>query len=224
MKTIHILIPILCFFTLNIKLSAQETNQRNLAFYTKGNMQAYTVHYYEFDQYRAYNENTDLAGAALNASLGISGNIPLSQSLAFYPKLGYTKLRGLRSTTIRYIIGQPDSIRGLNQIAETRYHFVSTDFLLKYYLPLGKNRNSWVYGGLRSDFLLWDNEVLYPDEQIEEGMNSINLSYVGGVGFDFWKRFFFSLEYANNLNAFVKNERYLIRYYSVSASFGVYLF
>lgn len=224
MKTINIVIPILCFLTLSIKLSAQETNKRNLAFYTKGNMQAYTVHYYGFDQYRDYNENTELAGAALNASLGLSGNIPLSRSLAFYPKVGYTKLRGLRSTFIKYIMGQADSIRGLSQIAETRYHFLNTDLLLKYYLPLGKARNSWVYGGLRTDFLLWDNEVLYPDQLIEEGMHKVNLSYVGGLGLDFCKRFSFSLEYSRNLNTFIQNERYWIRYFSVSASLGVYLF
>ncbi len=208
----------------NNNLSAQETNKLNMAFSTKGNFQAHTVHYYELDSYYSYNENTEMVGAALNASLGLSGNIPLSSSLAFFPRLGYTKLRGLRSTAIRYYSDKPDFIRVLGHIAETRYYFISSDFLLKYYLPLGKARHSWIYGGLRTDFLLWDNDVLYPDEQIEEGMNHFNLSYVGGFGFDFWNRFFFSLEYSNNINTFVNNDRYWIRYFSVSAGLGVYLF
>jgi len=55
-------------------------------------------------------------------------------------------------------------------------------------------------------------------------MNHFNLSYVGGFGFDFWNRFFFSLEYSNNINTFVNNDRYWIRYFSVSAGLGVYLF
>jgi len=67
----------------NNNLSAQETNKLNMAFSTKGNFQAHTVHYYELDSYYSYNENTEMVGAALNASLGLSGNIPLSSSLAF---------------------------------------------------------------------------------------------------------------------------------------------
>ncbi|MBN2807769.1 MAG: hypothetical protein JXR22_14020 [Prolixibacteraceae bacterium] len=224
MKAINKFLPTLCLLALGISLSAQETNKRNLAFYTKGNFHTYTVHYYGFDQYRDYSENTEMVGAALNTSLGLSGNIPLSPSLTFYPRAGFTKLRGLRSNTIRYIIGQPDTILGLSQIAENRYYLLSTDLLLKYYFPLGKGRCTWVYGGFRTDFFVWDDDVLYPDQRIEEGMNKVNLSYVGGLGIDLWKRFYFSLEYSNNINTFVNNDQHWIRYFSVSASIGVYVF
>jgi hypothetical protein len=208
-----------------VNVFAQKGNRFNISFFPKGNFNAYSVNYYKLDKYFPDEKNTEMIQAgAFNASLGVAGNIPLSECFAFYPRIGYTKLRGLQYTATTLYPGAPDSLNILGNIAETRFYFVSADFLLKYYLPLGKSQKYYLYGGLRTDFLLWDDEALYNNESIFEGMNDFNLSYVGGLGFDFWKGFYFNLEYSNNITNFIKNDRYLIRYFSVSASLGVYVF
>ncbi|MCF8358836.1 MAG: PorT family protein [Prolixibacteraceae bacterium] len=220
-----IILQILTLLLISGQLFAQKGNGFNISFFTKGNFNAYSTHYFELDPYYEYNKNTEMVGGAFNASLGIAGNIPLNKPFAFYPRLGYTKLRGLQSTAYRYYYpDKTDPINIISNIAETRFYFISADFLLKYYLPLGNVKKYYIYGGLRTDFLLWDDDVLYDNELIFEGMNDFNLNYVGGLGFDFWKGFYFNLEYSNNITNFIKNDRYLIRYFSLSASLGIYVF
>ncbi|MBN1925771.1 MAG: outer membrane beta-barrel protein [Prolixibacteraceae bacterium] len=221
---IKIAILSISMLVFSVNVFAQKGNRFNVSFFTKGNYHAFSTHYYKLDDYYDYNENTEVVGVALNASLGLAANVPLNKSFAFYPRLGYTKIRGLVEDAYSFYPDVPDTIRKLGNIAETRFYFITTDFLLKYYLPLGKTKKYYLYGGLRTDFLLWDDEVLYNNESIFEGMNDFNLSYVGGLGFDFWKGFYFNLEYSNNITNFIKNDRYLIRYFSVSASLGIYVF
>jgi hypothetical protein len=222
MKTKYILLLSFFIFVLNQVPKAQDNNLMNLAFFAKGNFMSQTVHYYELDLYFP-DKNDEMAGYALNASPGIAGNIPLGPSLAFYPRLGLTKLRGLRASVNAYYPNVPNPVVKLGGIAQTRYYLLSSDFLLKYFLPLGAQRRSWLYGGFRTDYLIWDNKVLYPDERFNEGTNKFIVSSIGGLGINLGKRFYCGLEYTNNLTSFIQNERVRIRYFSVSANLGVYL-
>jgi hypothetical protein len=164
-----------------------------------------------------------MTGGALNATLGFTGNIPLNSSFSFAPRISYTKLRGLRYRAIT-IPSMFDTVQILKQTQETRFYFVSTDFLFKYYIPVGQKRRCNVYGGLRTDLLLWDDARLYANEPVYNGMKKINFSYLAGLGFDFRKRSFFGLEYSRNLTYFSKNDETWIKYFQISAKLGIYLF
>lgn len=220
MKKLILLIA--AILTMNLSTFSQSTNKLNIGIFTSGNFLSHTAHYYKLDNFFPNDDNTEMTGGALNASLGFTGNIPLSSSFSFSPRLGYTKLRGLLYSAYT-LPTKFDTVQILSQTAETRFYFVTTDFLMKYYLPLGQMKRCTVYGGLRTDFLLWDDARSYASEPVYNGMHKINFSYLAGLGFDFGKRSFFGLEYSHNLNYFSNNNEIWIKYFSVSAKLGFFL-
>ena len=188
------------FLALSTSLFAQPDNSKNLGLYVRGNFGGQSAHYYGKEKYETYKQATDGASAEATAVVGIKGNWPLNSFLSFSPRLSYTHIRGLREKSFSTFTGSDVVFLNYNATATSKFYFLSTDFLLNYYLPFGKYTNYRIYGGLRTDFLVKQNEGINLNDPNYTGFKKVMLNYVGGIGFDFGKRVFLELEYSNHIN------------------------
>ncbi|MBP7507081.1 MAG: outer membrane beta-barrel protein [Prolixibacteraceae bacterium] len=211
------------FLALSNSLIAQPDNTKNIGLYVRGNYGSQSAHYYEEEALNTnYNQSTDGASVEATAVFGVKGNLPLNSFLSFSPRLSYTHIRGLRPKS--YTIYDDKIITHYSATETSKFYFLSTDFLLNYYLPFGKNTNYRLFGGLRTDFLVKQNSGIDLTDPNYKGFKKVMLNYVGGIGFDFGKRVFLELEYSNHINNFVNTDYMWVKYGAVSMNLGCYLF
>lgn len=211
------------FLALSTSLFAQPDNSKNLGLYIRGNYGSQSAHYYEEEVYNeTYSQSTDGASVEATAVFGIKGNLPINSFLSFSPRLSYTHIRGLRPKS--YAIYNDKIITHYSATATSKFYFLSTDFLLNYYLPFGNNTNYRLYGGLRTDFLIKQSDNFITNDTRYAGFNKLMFNYVGGIGFDFGKRIFLELEYSNHINNFVNTDYMWVKYGAFSMNLGCYLF
>ncbi len=211
------------FLALSTSLFAQPDNSKNLGIYIRGNYGNQSAHYYEQEAYNEkYHHSTDGASVEATAVFGVKGNLPLNSFLSFSPRISYTHIRGLRPQS--YTIYDDKIITYYRATETSKFYFLSTDFLLNYYLPFGKNTNYRIYGGLRTDFLVKQNSGIDLTDPNYKGFKKVMLNYVGGIGFDFGKRIFLEMEYSNHINNFVNTDYMWVKYGAFSMNLGCYIF
>jgi hypothetical protein len=214
----------LTFLALNASLFAQPNIEKNIGVYLRGNFGGQTTHYYDFEKYEPYKQATTGANAEVSAVIGIKGNWPFSSYLSFSPRLSYTCIRGLKKHAYTKF---PDSNKVYdiyNGIQASIFYFLSTDFLINYYLPIGKHTNYRIYGGLRTDFLVKQKEGIDLTDTNYTDFKKFMLNYVGGIGFDFGKHIYLEMEYSNHINNFVNTDYMWVKYGALSLNIGCYLF
>ncbi|MGF7140550.1 outer membrane beta-barrel protein [Roseimarinus sediminis] len=212
----------LTFLVLNGSILAQPNIENAIGLYLKGNSGWQTAYYYEMEQYGKSVAKQE-ASIENNITGGIKGNFPISSSFSFSPRFSFTHLKGLRNQYTFYFSESNKSYAGYtSNNFESKFYFLSTDFLINYYFPVVQKANYRVYGGLRFDFLvLQRSEIVFDDPQYSN-FGKVMLNYVGGIGFDFAKRFFFELEYSNHINNFVNTNYMRVRNGAFSMNIGWY--
>lgn len=214
----------LTFLALNSSIVAQPNIKKNIGAYVRGNTGWQTAYYYEMEQYGKNNAKHE-ASIENNITGGFKGNIPINSSFSFSPRIGFNHFKGLKKHYYVIHSSDPDKkyydcYSSLN--FESKFYFLSTDFLINYYCPLGEKTNYRFYGGLRSDFMVMQRSEIVFDDPNYTNFCKVMLNYVGGVGFDFGKHIFFELEYSNHINNFVNTSYMRVRNGALSINLGWY--
>jgi hypothetical protein len=211
----------LTFLALNMGVFAQPNNEKNIGVYVQGNTGWQTAYYYEMEQYGKSNAKHDVS-IEHNITGGLKANIPINSAFSFSPRLSFAQFKGLRKqTTIIY----PDKNRydGYTSLNfDSKFYFLTSDFLFNYYFPIGVKTTYRAYGGFRSDFLVAQRSEIVFDDPNYSNFSKVMLNYVGGIGFDFGKHVFLELEYSNHINNFVNTSYMRVRNGALSINLGWY--
>nr|HPR60136.1 hypothetical protein [Prolixibacteraceae bacterium] len=179
----------LTFLAMNTGVFSQPSNEKNIGVYVRGNTGWQTAYYYEMEQYGKSNAKHDVS-IENNVTGGLKANIPINSAFSFSPRLSIAQFKGLqKQTTIVY----PDNNKYdgyASRNFNSRFYFLTSDFLFNFYFPIGVKTTYRAYGGLRSDFLVAQRSEVVFDDPNYSNFSKVLLNYVGGVGFDFGKHFF----------------------------------
>lgn len=238
------------FLVISSSLFEQPKIEKNIGLYLRGNYGIQTAHYYEVEKSKYYTGfASETASTEASPVVGIKGNLPINSYLSVSPRISFTYFNGLTNDHFlglnedvedysAIIVWDKNSLFSLEENGyeksyqlysekemSTSFYFLSTDFLLNYYFIMRKQTKYRLYGGLRTDFLVYQNSAgMDLSEANYTGFKKLMFNYVGGIGFDFGKRVYLELEYSNHINNFVNTDYMWVKYGAVSINVGYYLF
>jgi len=237
----------LTFLAVNSSLFAQERIEKSIGFHIGSNSVFQPRFYPAIDWYKYNQVNKIVSAFEISPSIGIKGNLPIGSTLSVSSSLNYLQICGLENdhsmglqviNGIEYNIismgdapnsdlqknGYTNIIKLYSESPTSKFHLLSTDFLLNYYFLKGTKVDGRFYGGLRVDIVLAQTiNSGYSDKVNTEHQNVI-FNYEGGLGFDFRKKYYLEVEYSGNINRFVDTSNLKVNYYTASVNLGYYLF